>query len=133
MQGSPAVPGFRRRCPGPSWALVGDAGYYEDPITTHGVTDELRDAELLANAIVDALGGGVCEPTAMAKYQSAGERMSTPLFSATEAIAAYDWDTDRVRTLLRQVSAAMASGWTYSPGSSGAWTRSSPAEASMRT
>jgi hypothetical protein len=35
--------------------------------------------------------------------------MSARLFSATEAVAAYDWDTAQVRNLLRQVSAAMAS------------------------
>ena len=108
LQGWPAVPGFMRRCYGPGWALVGDAGYYKDPITTHGITDGLRDAELLADAIVDTLGGGVSEPMAMANYQSARDRMSARLFSATEAVAAYDWDTGQVRTLLRQVSAAMA-------------------------
>jgi flavin-dependent dehydrogenase len=108
LQGWPAVPGFLRRCYGPGWALVGDAGYYKDPITTHGITDGLRDAELLADAIVDTLGGEVPEPVAMANYQSARDRMSARLFSATEAVAAYDWDTGQVRTLLRQVSAAMA-------------------------
>ena len=44
----------------------------------------------------------------MAGYQSARDRMSARLFSATEAVAAYDWDTVAVRALLRQVSAAMA-------------------------
>jgi flavin-dependent dehydrogenase len=116
LQGWPAVPGFLRRCHGPGWALVGDAGYYKDPITTHGITDGLRDAELLADAIVDALGGGVSGPMAMANYQSARDRMSARLFSATEAVAAYEWDTDQVRTLLRQVSAAMAYELDLLPG-----------------
>ena len=116
MQGWPAVPGFLRRCYGPGWALVGDAGYYKDPITTHGITDGLRDAELLADAIVAALGGGVSEPVAMASYQSARDRMSARLFSATEAVAAYDWDTDQARTLLRRVSAAMAYELELLPG-----------------
>jgi 2-polyprenyl-6-methoxyphenol hydroxylase-like FAD-dependent oxidoreductase len=40
--------GFVRRSWGPGWALVGDAGYFKDPISTHGITDALRDAELLA-------------------------------------------------------------------------------------
>jgi flavin-dependent dehydrogenase len=115
-QGWPAIPGFLRRCWGPGWALVGDAGYYKDPITTHGITDGLRDAELLADALVDSLGGQVPEPVALADYQSARDRMSTRLFSATEAVAAYDWDTVRVRTLLRQVSAAMAHELELLPG-----------------
>jgi flavin-dependent dehydrogenase len=88
-------------------ALVGDAGYYKDPITTHGITAGLRDAELLANAVLDALGGSVPEHVALSGYQAARDRLSGPLFSATEAVAAYDWDTVAVRTLLRQVSSAM--------------------------
>jgi 2-polyprenyl-6-methoxyphenol hydroxylase-like FAD-dependent oxidoreductase len=114
--GWPALRGFLRRCWGPGWALVGDAGYYKDPITTHGITDGLRDAELLADALVDSLGGGVPERVALADYQSARDRLSTPLFSATEAVAAYDWDTGRVRTLLRQVSAAMGHELELLPG-----------------
>jgi 2-polyprenyl-6-methoxyphenol hydroxylase-like FAD-dependent oxidoreductase len=114
--GWPAVPGYLRRCWGAGWALVGDAGYYKDPITTHGITDGLRDAELLANALVDSLGGDVPERLAFADYQSARDRMSTRLFSATEAVAAYDWDTVRVRTLLRRVSAAMAHELELLPG-----------------
>ena len=47
--------GMRASAPsvGPRWALVGDAGYFKDPITVHGITDALRDAELLANAVLD--------------------------------------------------------------------------------
>ncbi len=116
LLGWPAIPGFLRRCWGPGWALVGDAGYYKDPITTHGISDGLRDAELLADAVVDSLGGRVAEATALADYQSARDRMSTRLFSATEAVAAYDWDTVKVRGLLRQVSAAMAHELELLPG-----------------
>jgi 2-polyprenyl-6-methoxyphenol hydroxylase-like FAD-dependent oxidoreductase len=103
-----ALAGHLRRCWGPGWALVGDAGYYKDPITTHGITDGLRDAELLADAIVDLLGGQVSEQVALARYQASRDEMSAPLFAATEAVAAYDWSTCEVKTLLRQVSAAMA-------------------------
>ena len=41
-------PGYIRRSWGPGWALVGDAGYCKDPLSAHGLTDALRDAELLA-------------------------------------------------------------------------------------
>ena len=44
--------GFLREAWGPGWALVGDAGYFKDPLTAHGMTDALRDAELLAGAAV---------------------------------------------------------------------------------
>ena len=46
--GGPATSGARW---GPGWALVGDAGYWKDPISAHGLTDALRDAELLARAV----------------------------------------------------------------------------------
>ena len=37
---------------GPGWALVGDASHFKDPIAAHGITDALRDAELLARAVL---------------------------------------------------------------------------------
>ena len=54
---------------GPGWALVGDAGYYKDPISAHGMTDALRDAELLADAVLAALGGGRTERRRSAEYR----------------------------------------------------------------
>ena len=44
--------GYMRQSYGPGWALVGDAGYFKDPISAHGLTDALRDAELLARAVI---------------------------------------------------------------------------------
>ena len=52
LRGFAGAHGFMRRPYGPGWALVGDAGYFKDPLTAHGMTDALRDAELLARAIV---------------------------------------------------------------------------------
>ena len=51
MRGFGGHPGFLKRSTGDGWALVGDAGYFKDPLTAHGITDALRDAELLARAI----------------------------------------------------------------------------------
>ncbi len=107
MHGWAGVPGFVRRAYGPGWALVGDAGYFKDPITTHGITDALRDAELLADAVLDALGGGPAAP-AFARYEATRDRLSARLLDVTEAVAAYDWDTEQVQRLLREVSSAMS-------------------------
>jgi 2-polyprenyl-6-methoxyphenol hydroxylase-like FAD-dependent oxidoreductase len=107
MFGWAGVPGFVRRSWGPGWALVGDAGYFKDPITAHGMTDALRDAELLANAVVEAVSGARPEPQALAAYQQQRDALSTRLFAATEAITAYDWDMADIRRLLREVSSAM--------------------------
>jgi flavin-dependent dehydrogenase len=42
---------------GPGWALAGDAGLVLDPVSACGITNALRDAELLARAAVEGLGG----------------------------------------------------------------------------
>jgi flavin-dependent dehydrogenase len=108
MLGWAGAPGLVRHSWGPGWALVGDAGYFKDPITTHGMTDALRDAELLTDEILETLTGIVPEAVALARYQATRERLSSRLFEATEAVASYDWDLEQVRTLLRQVSSAMS-------------------------
>ena len=59
LRGFAGVPGHLRQSHGPGWALVGDAGYFKDPLTAHGITDALRDAELLARAILDGRAGAL--------------------------------------------------------------------------
>ena len=108
LYGWTGAPGYVRRSWGSGWALVGDAGYYKDPITTHGMTDALRDAELLADAIVASNSGGLPPGIALARYQATRDRLSSDLFAATEAVAGYGWDTDCLHTLLRRVSSAMS-------------------------
>ena len=107
IHGWGGAPGFVRRSWGPGWALVGDAGYFKDPITAHGMTDALRDAELLADAILQARAGLRPEGLALAAYQRRRDVLSRRLFEATDEIAAYDWDMGRIRQLLREVSSAM--------------------------
>jgi 2-polyprenyl-6-methoxyphenol hydroxylase-like FAD-dependent oxidoreductase len=104
----PGHRGFVRRASGPGWALVGDAGYFKDPITAHGLSDALRDAELLARAVTAALADGNDDITAFESYQATRDRLSTRLFTVTDAIATYTWDIPRVSALLLELSSAMA-------------------------
>ncbi len=46
--------------------LVGDAGYMTDPITAHGITNALRDADILARTIVNGHDLAITEPSATA-------------------------------------------------------------------
>ena len=101
-------PGFLRRPWGPGWALVGDAGYWKDPLTAHGLTDALRDAELLARAVVAAASGDVSEADAFAEYQDTRDRLSLPLFVITDAVASQRWTDTEIGALLLELSAAMA-------------------------
>jgi hypothetical protein len=43
----------------------------------------------------------------LAEYEHTRDRLSDEMFNVTEAVAAYDWELDRVRRLLREVSSAM--------------------------
>ena len=107
LHGWRGKPGHVRRSFGPGWALVGDAGYFKDPITTHGLTDALRDAQLLSDAVLADHAGGV-PGVAMARYQDTRDRLSRDLVEVTESVCRYDWDGERIRMLLRRVSAAMS-------------------------
>jgi 2-polyprenyl-6-methoxyphenol hydroxylase-like FAD-dependent oxidoreductase len=93
--------GYLRQSYGPGWALVGDAGYFKDPLTAHGITDAFRDAELLANAVRDG------QAPAFERYQDERDSLSRPLFDATDAIATFDWDLDLVKKLHDRLSEAM--------------------------
>jgi 2-polyprenyl-6-methoxyphenol hydroxylase-like FAD-dependent oxidoreductase len=108
MHGWAGTAGHVRRSWGPGWALVGDAGYFKDPCTAHGITDALRDAELLSDEVVEVLAGGVGEEVALARYQATRDRLSRGLFDATEAVASYTWDLEEVRGLLRRVNSSMS-------------------------
>jgi flavin-dependent dehydrogenase len=102
-------PGYLRRAWGQGWALVGDAGYWKDPISAHGLTDALRDAELLAQAVIASEGGGQADRAAeLAGYQAQRDRLSLPMFAAVERIAALQWEADEIGGLLLEASAAMS-------------------------
>src|SRR5918993_282774 len=93
--------GFMRQACGPGWALVGDAGYFKDPLTAHGITDALRDAELLAAAAARGSDAG------FAGYAAARDELSLPMFEATDAIASFAWDLDTLQEHHQALNAAM--------------------------
>lgn len=67
MVGTGDLPNFFRTPYGPSWALVGDAGYHRDPLTAQGISDAFRDAQLLSEAIDAGLAGRQPLPEALAR------------------------------------------------------------------
>jgi 2-polyprenyl-6-methoxyphenol hydroxylase-like FAD-dependent oxidoreductase len=93
LRGFAGVTGFVRRSHGPGWALVGDASYFKDPITAHGITDALRDAELLACAVAEGSN------EALAGYQETRDALSAGLFEVTDEIASYAWDLSAVKQM----------------------------------
>ena len=107
LRGFAGESGYLRQAGGPGWALVGDAGAFEDPLSTHGITDAFRDAELLASAVRDIRDGAASEASALACYQAKRDRMADPLFAVVESIASFRWTTATLRRLLLEASSAM--------------------------
>jgi flavin-dependent dehydrogenase len=103
----PGQPGYIRRSHGPGWALVGDAGYFKDPLSAHGLTDALRDAELLACAVSGGVGHDGSLDDALEHYQTTRDRLSIPLFDVVDRIASHQWDDTEIAHLLLQLSSAM--------------------------
>lgn len=94
--------GFFRQSWGAGWALVGDAGYFKDPLTAHGITDALRDAELLADAVATGSTAG------LSQYQQTRDRLASGVFEVTDKIASFDWDLISVRALHETLASEMA-------------------------
>jgi flavin-dependent dehydrogenase len=94
--------GFIRHGSGPGWALVGDAGYFKDPSTAHGITDAFRDAELLARAVLRGT------TAALAEYDATRLDLSRMLFQVTDEIASLAWTDAEVQSLHRAFSAEMS-------------------------
>lgn len=102
LKGFAGLRGYFRQSWGPGWALVGDAGYFKDPITAHGISDALRDAELLAAAVAHDT------PDALAAYQRQRDDLGRALHDATDRIASFDWSLGEVQQLHRALSDEMA-------------------------
>jgi flavin-dependent dehydrogenase len=97
------TPGLMRRAWGPGWALVGDAGCFRDPITAHGITDALRDAELLARAVVSGTDA------ALAGYQTARDGACSAIFALSDELASFEWTLDRAKELHLELAREMGS------------------------
>jgi 2-polyprenyl-6-methoxyphenol hydroxylase-like FAD-dependent oxidoreductase len=80
---------------------VGDAGYFKDPLTAHGITDAFRDAELLAQAVANR------SDDALSEYQKTRDAIALGLFDVTDAIASFKWDLPEVMKLHRSLSDEM--------------------------
>lgn len=95
----PGRPGQFRKAFGPGWALVGDAGYFKDPYAAHGISDALRDAELVSDAVISGDYAG---------YEQARNELSAPLFDALEDIASYRWTLDELPAMHLRLGKAMS-------------------------
>lgn len=105
VRGTPAL---LRQAVGDGWALVGDAGSWKDPLSTHGMTDALRDAELLSRALLAWFADGARDGDALTGYETVRDRLTLPLLDATEPLASHAWDASATPELVRGLASAMA-------------------------
>jgi 2-polyprenyl-6-methoxyphenol hydroxylase-like FAD-dependent oxidoreductase len=96
-------PGYVRQAHGPGWALVGDAGSFLDPLSTHGITDALRDAETLARCLTRSRTFDDLDAFAATR-----DRVISATFDVVDRIASYRWDLARLRGHLLDLSSAMS-------------------------
>lgn len=107
LRGFAGLPGWLRRPFGDGWALVGDAGSFKDPITAHGLTDAMRDAELLARAIDEGLTGVTPMMAALAGYERVRDDVALPILQTTDAVASLDWSMEELQALHLDLSREM--------------------------
>jgi 2-polyprenyl-6-methoxyphenol hydroxylase-like FAD-dependent oxidoreductase len=98
--GTADLANFYRRPYGDGWALVGDAGYHKDPHTGQGITDALRDAELLSDAIEAGFGGSQALEHALAEYERERNEATFPIYDLTCKLARLEPPDPQMEQLL---------------------------------
>ena len=87
VYGATSLPNFLRQPFGEGWALVGDAGCHKDPYLALGICDALRDAELLGEALDEALTGTRAEREALADYERRRNEATRPDYEKNVLLA----------------------------------------------
>jgi 2-polyprenyl-6-methoxyphenol hydroxylase-like FAD-dependent oxidoreductase len=102
LYGFAGIRGYLKQPAGPGWALAGDAGYFKDPLTAHGITDALVEADYLAAAIA------ADTDAALSAYALARDERVRGLFDVTDRIASFAWTLDEVRSMHKELAAKMS-------------------------
>ncbi|MEM9973313.1 MAG: FAD-dependent monooxygenase [Pseudomonadota bacterium] len=100
--------GFLRDASGPGWALVGDAGYFKDPNTAHGITDAFRDADILSRSILSG------QP--LSTFEATRNALSVDLFNLTNRIASFDWTLGELKAMHLRLNEIMAAEQSFIAG-----------------
>jgi 2-polyprenyl-6-methoxyphenol hydroxylase-like FAD-dependent oxidoreductase len=98
-----AVPNYFRKPYGPGWALVGDAGYNKDFITSQGIMDAFHDAELCTTALDQSFSGARPFEDAMDEYQRTRDARVKPMYEFTCQLATLEPPPPEMQQLLAAV------------------------------
>ncbi len=91
------APGHIRAAAGAGWALVGDAGYFKDPATAHGISDALLDAHRLSDAVLSGAG--------LRAYVRQRNAHGFEFLQLTTKIGALDWSLEALKLHHQRLSA----------------------------
>jgi 2-polyprenyl-6-methoxyphenol hydroxylase-like FAD-dependent oxidoreductase len=89
IYGTADTANYFRKSYGAGWALVGDAGLAMDPVTGQGISDALRDAELLAGLIRAAASDGRPLDSRLDGYERARNAAVKPMYDFTIDLASF--------------------------------------------
>jgi 2-polyprenyl-6-methoxyphenol hydroxylase-like FAD-dependent oxidoreductase len=98
-----AVPNYFRKPYGPGWALVGDAGYNKDFITSQGIMVAFHDAELCAAALDQSFSGARSFEAAMDEYQRTRDARVKAIYEFTCQLATLQPPPPEMQQLLAAV------------------------------
>lgn len=104
FRGTTGLRGFVSTPWGPGWVLVGDAGHTKDPISAHGISDALRDAELGARAVDRSLRTPEDTVLALDSFHRDRDLLALRIYRESQALAAYKWDAAEASARMRVIS-----------------------------
>jgi len=107
--GAADLPNFFRRPYGPGWALVGDAGHHKDPYLALGISDALRDVELLTDALDQGFSGRQSFENSLAEYERRRNEAALAAYRENLVVAQFSPPPEellRLRAALRDNRAA---------------------------
>lgn len=97
--------GFFRESAGPGWVLVGDAGHVKDPTPGQGISDALRQAATLSEAIQRALDAGGDQDQVLRDWWSRRDRDAWPMYWFARDMGAPGPTPLLVRHIQRRIAA----------------------------
>jgi hypothetical protein len=105
---TPDLPNAVRTPHGPGWALVGDAGLVMDPITAQGISNALRDADHLAEAVKAAASSGRPLDAGLADCWRRRDSATLPMYDFTVALASLHPPQPEDRLMLASLTGRQA-------------------------
>ncbi len=108
LRTTPDLPNAFRVPSGPGWALVGDAGVVMDPVSAQGIGNAFRDAELLAQAIEEGLGGTRSLDASLAEHWRLRDAAVIQMYELTMRLATYRPPGLAERLVLRALAGRQA-------------------------